>query len=149
MLILYLCKRRLPMVVATKRVCVTLMPFWNNYYWFKHAKTNISKVFCIYWWQIGSLKVQIVGYIACLKPSSKCGPWKIAKSCIKHFHNSAANTDNTLFGMNVFGVDNWLHIANSSMKSWKLKIAANFDCQSQLKMVNFTLVTIYKQLVLQ
>ena len=74
--ILYLCKRRVPMVVATKRVCVTSIPFWNICYWFKHAKTNIWKVFCIYWWQIGLVNVQIVGYIAPRKPSSKCGPWK-------------------------------------------------------------------------
>ena len=47
--ILYLCKRRVPLIVATKHVCITLIPFWNNYYWFKHAKTNISKVYCIYW----------------------------------------------------------------------------------------------------
>ena len=72
----YLCKRRVPLVVATKHVCVTLIPFWNSYYWFKHTKTNIARVFCIYWWQIGVLKVQNVGYIASLKPLSKCGPWK-------------------------------------------------------------------------
>ena len=76
MSILYLCKRTVPLVVATKHVCVTLIPFWNNYYWFKHAKTNISRVFCIYWWQIGLLKVQNMGYMASLKPSSKCGPCK-------------------------------------------------------------------------
>ena len=38
MSILYLCKRTVPLVVATKHVCVTLIPFWNKYYWFKHAK---------------------------------------------------------------------------------------------------------------
>ena len=43
--ILYLCKRGVPMVVAAKHVCVSLIPFWNYYYWFKHAKTNISKSF--------------------------------------------------------------------------------------------------------
>ena len=78
--ILYLCKRTVPLVVATKHACVTLIPFWNNYYWFKHAKTNISRVFCIYWWQIGLLKVQNVGYMASLKPSSKCG---LCKSSLK------------------------------------------------------------------
>ena len=25
-------------------VCVTLIPFWNNFHWFEHAKTNIFKV---------------------------------------------------------------------------------------------------------
>ena len=72
----YLCKRRVPLVVATKHVCVTLIPFWNSYYWFKHTKTNISRVFCIYWWLIGLLKVQNMGYIAILKPPSNCGLWK-------------------------------------------------------------------------
>ena len=76
MSILYLCKRTVPLVMATKYVCVTIIPFWNNYYWFKHAKTSISMVFCIYWWQIGLLKVQNMGYMVSLKPSSKCGPCK-------------------------------------------------------------------------
>ena len=56
--------------------------------------------------------------------------------------------NNTHFWMNVLGMKHWLHIANSSMKSWKLKIAAIYDCYLQFKIVNLTLVTISKQLLL-
>ena len=42
-LILHLCKMRVSMTVATKVVCVTLIPLGNIYHQFNHAKTNIFK----------------------------------------------------------------------------------------------------------